>query len=320
MKPDEIRNVAVIGAGLMGHGIALEFALGGLDVRLHDISREKLDEGMLNIRKDFSMLVAAHLVTQQQADVGLQNIHPSIILEEVAVNVDVVVEAVFENLEIKRSIFSRLDAICQPGAIFSSNTSTLLPSSIASATRRPDKVLVTHYFNPPFLLPLVEVVRGAQTSDETITVIVEFLKKLGKSPALVQKEVPGFIGNRLQMAMLREALSLIERGIASPQDIDVVIKNSFGRRLSTAGVFEIFEIAGWDLIRQVALNLLPSIASSTELSPILQDKVERGELGVKTGKGFYQWTPESSEALRHRISTALINIQKFTRNKGGNEA
>ena len=320
MKPDEIRNVAVIGAGLMGHGIALEFALGGLDVRLHDISREKLDEGMLNIRKDFSMLVAAHLATQQQADAALQNIHPSIILEEVAVNVDVVVEAVFENLEIKRSIFSRLDAICQPGAIFSSNTSTLLPSSIASATRRPDKVLVTHYFNPPFLLPLVEVVRGAQTSDETITVIVEFLKKLGKSPALVQKEVPGFIGNRLQMAMLREALSLIERGIASPQDIDVVIKNSFGRRLSTAGVFEIFEIAGWDLIRQVALNLLPSIASSTELSPILQDKVERGELGVKTGKGFYQWTPESSEALRHRISTALINIQKFTRNKGGNEA
>lgn len=318
MAPDEIKTVAVIGSGLMGHGIALEYALAGLNVRLHDVSQAKLNEAMSNIDKVFSMLAAADLITAHQAEKAMQNIHPILTLEEAA-DADLVVEAVFENLQLKQSIFSRLDAICPPRTILSSNTSTLLPSSIASVTQRPDKVLVTHYFNPPYLLPLVEVVKGEQTSDETITTIIEFLKKIGKSPALVKKEVPGFIGNRLQMALLREALSLVEQGIASPQDIDVVIKNSFGRRLSTAGVFEIFEIAGWDLIQKIALNLLPAIASSTELSPILRDKVRNGELGTKTGKGFYQWTPDSSEALRLRIANALMQIQKFSLNKSGND-
>ncbi len=311
MTPDEIKTVAVIGSGLMGHGIAMEFALAGLNVRLHDVSRKRLDAAMTNIRKDLSTLAGADLITPHQAEQAMQNIHLILNLEEVG-DADFVVEAVFENLDLKRSIFSRLDAICPPRTILSSNTSTLLPSALASATRRPDKFLVTHYFNPPYLLPLVEVVRGKQTSDETITTVIDFLKKIGKSPALVQKEVPGFIGNRLQMALLREALFLVEQDIASPQDVDVVIKNSFGRRLSTAGVFEVFEIAGWDLIQEIALNLLPAISSSMELSPLLQDKVKKGELGTKTGKGFYQWTPDSGEALRLRIASALIQIQKHS--------
>ena len=188
----------------------------------------------------------------------------------------------------------------------------MVPSKLASVTQRPDKVIGTHYFNPPHLLPLVEVVCGPETSDETITTICDLLTKVGKSPAIVRKEVPGFIGNRLQAALLREALSIVEQGVASPQDVDIVIKKGFGRRYAAAGVFEIFEIAGWDLVFAAASYLLPYIENSTELSPLVKDRVGRGELGVKTGKGFYEWTPESAEALKQRIGRTLVKIAQLS--------
>jgi 3-hydroxybutyryl-CoA dehydrogenase len=141
----------------------------------------------------------------------------------------------------------------------------------------------------------------------------DLLTKVGKRPALVQHEVPGFIGNRLQIALFREAISIVEQGIASPQDVDIVIKNGFGRRLAAAGVFEIFEIAGWDTFLSVMANLLPHISSSTELPRTLQDKVSRGELGVKTGRGFYTWTAESAEALQQRIARTLTAIAELSR-------
>ena len=188
----------------------------------------------------------------------------------------------------------------------------MLPSKLASVTRRPDKVLVAHYFNPPYLLPLVEVVRHKETSDETVTTIYDLLTKVGKNPAIVQKEVPGFIGNRLQAALLREALSIVERGIASPQDVDTVVKNGFGRRYAAAGPFEIFEIVGWDLVLAAAQYLIPDTEPSTEISPLLREKVERGELGVKTGKGFYEWTQESAEALKQRIGQVLVKIAQLS--------
>jgi 3-hydroxybutyryl-CoA dehydrogenase len=193
-----------------------------------------------------------------------------------------------------------------------SNTSTLLPSDLALATRRPDKVLVAHYFNPPYLLPLVEIVRGQGTSDETVATIYDLMVKVGKAPALVQKEAPGFIGNRMQAALLREALSIVERGIASPRDVDIVIKNGFGRRLAAAGIFEVFEIAGWDLVLAILNYLQPDIESSTETSPLVKERVEQGELGIKTGTGFYRWTPESAEALKQTIAQALVNIAKWS--------
>jgi 3-hydroxybutyryl-CoA dehydrogenase len=169
-------------------------------------------------------------------------------------------------------------------------------------------VLVTHYYNPPHLVPLVEVVRGPETSDEAIETVHGLLTKVGKSPAIVQKEAPGFIGNRLQAALFREALSIVERGIASPQDVDAVVRNGIGRRWAAAGPFEIWGIAGWDLIYAASTYLSPHLESSTEPSSLLREKVERGELGVKTGKGFYEWTPESAEALTRRIARVLIEI------------
>jgi 3-hydroxybutyryl-CoA dehydrogenase len=172
---------------------------------------------------------------------------------------------------------------------------------------------VTHYYNPPYLLPLVEVVRGEETSDETVMTMHALLTKVGKSPVIVEKEVPGFIGNRLQAALVQEALSIVQKGIASPQDVDIAIKNSFGRRLAVAGVFEVFDLAGWDLVLAASQYLAPDTERSTDTLSLLREKVKKGKLGVKTGKGFYEWTPESAKALRQRIAQGLVMLAQLSK-------
>ena len=214
------------------------------------------------------------------------------------------IEAVFEDLQLKQDIFRRLDKAAPERTVLLSNTSTYLPSALAASTSRPDRVAVAHYFNPPHLLPIVELVRGPETSDQTIETARDLLLRVGKRPALVNREILGFIGNRLQAALFREALALVEQGVASVEDVDAVVKYGFGRRLSVAGPFEVWEQIGWDLVATIKSELFPDIDRSTTVPKILSDKVARGELGTKTGKGFYDWTPESAEALRPRISRA----------------
>jgi 3-hydroxybutyryl-CoA dehydrogenase len=306
----DIRRIAVIGAGLMGHGIALEFAAAGYAVSLHDVSQAKLDEAMIQVRKNLSLIADLGLVGRDQADSAPSRIHASPDLPEVARDADVVIEAVAESLPVKLEVFRRLDEFCPPRTIFASNSSSLMPSQMAVATERADRFLVAHYFNPPHLLPLVEIVRGPQTSDESTRTLYDLYVKIGKKPALAQKEAPGFIGNRLQAALLREALHIVEQGIATAHDVDVVIKNSFGRRLAAAGVFEIFDIAGWDLLQAVMTNLMPTISATPEVSYLIHEKVANGKLGVKSGEGFYRWTPESAQALRERIAGVLAVLAK----------
>ncbi len=224
---------------------------------------------------------------------------------------DAVIESVMEDLRLKQHIFQELDRICQEHTILASNTSTFLPGTLSSATQRPDRVLVTHFFNPPYLLPLVEIVRGKETSGQTITTIYNLLMKTGKSPIIVQKEVAGFIANRLQAALFREAVSIVNNGIASPEDVDMVIKKSFGMRYASAGVFELADIAGLDVALVMASQLFPDPESSPEIPLLIKEKVERGEKGVKTGKGFYSWTQESANALKQKIAHAIARIREW---------
>lgn len=214
MNVDDIRSIAVVGAGLMGHGIAQEFALAGYDVYLYDLNDERLRQATAAIRANLQALADIGSATDAQRDSVLHSIHPSTVLDDAVGDADVVVEAVFEQLEVKLDVFRRLDQLCPQRTILASNSSTLLPSKLAAVTRRPDRVLIAHYFNPPYLLPLVELVRHPGTSDATVALMYALLTKVGKKPAIVQKETPGFIGNRLQAALLREALSLVEQGIA----------------------------------------------------------------------------------------------------------
>lgn len=310
MNLSDIKSIAVIGAGLMGHGIAQEFSCAGYKVSLNDLTDEKLQEATANIRNNLAMLRKVGLATEDNDENVLANIHCTTKLEEAVQDIDVVFEAVLEKPELKQELFRQLDGLCPKHTILASNTSTILPSKLASVTKRPDKVLVTHYYNPPYLLPLVEIVRGKETSDDTVNVITSLMKSVGKKPALIRKEVPGFIGNRLQVALAREALSIVQNGIANPEDVDTVIKNSFGRRLAVAGVFEVFDMAGWDTCLAIASYLMPEIDSSLDTISLLKNKVEAGELGVKTGKGFYEWTPESMENVKNKIARALVGIEK----------
>jgi 3-hydroxyacyl-CoA dehydrogenase len=312
MKANEIRRIAVVGAGLMGHGIALELAAHGFTVHLHDRDQAQLDRAQGNIAHGLARLVEIERITPGDAAATPARIAMGRDLRAAVCDIDLVIEAVSEDLELKRVLFRDLDAWAPPRAILASNTSTFMPSLLAAATNRPERVIVTHYFNPPYLLPLVELVRGDRTSDETVATMRALYEGIGKSPAVVQREAPGFVGNRLQMALLREALAIVDAGIASPRDVDTIIRTSFGRRLAMAGVFEVFEAAGWDLTLAVAEQLFPAIDRSIAPPSSLREKVAHGDLGLKTGKGFYAWTPEEATALRQRISDGLVAISRLS--------
>jgi 3-hydroxybutyryl-CoA dehydrogenase len=310
----DIRRIAVIGAGIMGHGIAQEFAVAGHDVGLHDVDETRLRDALTRIAANLARLETAGVVPPGTAATAPTRIHPSTSLGDATATADYVVEAAPENLPLKRDLFAELDRLCAPATILASNTSTFVPSSLATATGRPDRVLVTHYFNPPFLVPLVEVVRGPETSDATVSTVFSLLKRIGKSPVVVQKEAPGFIGNRLQLALVREALSIVAQGLATPEDVDLVVRTSLGRRWSVAGPFETSDAAGLDTVLAVAGQLFPAIESSPAVPSLLQEVVARGHLGLKTGKGFYDWPPDAAEELRERIRQALIEIARWEAN------
>ena len=311
MVVDDIQRIAIIGAGLMGHGIAQEFALAGYQVSLHSRTEESLQKALENIHNNLDRLILLGVVSPPQAAAVPKRIRTSPQLKTAVEEADIVIESVFEDAVLKREIFQQLDRLCPDRTILASNTSTLMLSQFAVNTHRPDKVIISHYANPPYLIPIVELVRGATTSDETVELMAALLTQVGKRPVVVQKEAPGFILNRLQGALLREALWMVKEGIASPQDIDTALRNSIGRRWAVAGVFEVFELAGWDVLAQAMAQVYPHLSNETEVSPVLTEHVRRGELGVKTGKGFYAWTPESAEALRHRIAHALVEIESW---------
>jgi 3-hydroxybutyryl-CoA dehydrogenase len=311
MTTSSIQRIAVVGAGLMGHGIALELAAYGYDISLHDRDQSQLERARGGIAEGLARLVDIGRITPEEAAGTPARIAMEIDLRSAVAGADLVIEAVSEDIEVKRTVFRDIDAWAPRHAILASNTSTFMPSLLAAATTRPEQVLVAHYFNPPYLLPLVELVRGERTSDQTVATMRSLYEGIGKSPAVVQREAPGFVGNRLQMALLREALAIVDAGIASPRDVDTIIRTSFGRRLAVAGVFEVFEAAGWDLTLAVADQLFPAIDRSPEPPLSLREKVARGELGLKTGKGFYEWTPEEAAALRNRISNALAAIARL---------
>lgn len=310
MTLEEILHIAVIGAGLMGHGIAQEFATAGYTVHLHDITDEKLATAQAQIEKNLHLLAENGIITAENIASTLQRIQTTTDLAAVTENADFVVEAVTENLPLKQQIFAELDAMCQPHTILASNTTALMPSQIGAKAQRRDKILNTHYFNPPYLIPLVELIPSPETSADTVSVTKELLMHVGKMPAVLEKEALGFVGPRLQAALIREAIFIVEQGIASAETVDLVVRNSFGRRLSAAGPFEVFELAGWDLVLSAFEELYRELNSSTEINPLLRDMVEAGKVGVKYREGFYKWNDENLQALRDRMNRALIQQVK----------
>ena len=312
MAPEiTIDRIAVIGPGMMGHAIAQEFAAAGYEVTLYGRSAERLEEAHTKIESSLHELSRWELISEDSVEPTLSRLTTTTDLETAGSSADFIVESIIEVLEAKEELFSKLDVICPKHTIFASNTSSLLPSTLAAATQRRDRFLVAHYFNPPYLMPLIEIVRGQNTSDEVVDAVYNLYKEMGKRPIICQKEALGFIVNRLQLVLWREAFNIVQRGIATPQDVDRAVKDSFGRRLGMVGPFELYEyIDGYDLTLQCEKYILPDMDTSNQSYPLLRQMVEKGELGAKTGKGFYEWTPEFTEAWRKKIMKGLVAFAK----------
>lgn len=305
------QRIAIVGAGMMGHGIALIFAKGHYQVSLTDANEEILAKAIHRIRDALSMLAQAGIGQEGNISSALERIRVTRNLEEAASGAHFVIEAISEDLDLKQDLFQKLDGFCSPNTILATNTSVISVTEIAAGAKKRDRIVGAHFWNPPYLIPLVEVVKGRDTSLQTMDAVVDMLKRVGKHPVRVMKDVPGFVGNRLQHALWREAISIVEQGIADPETVDEVVKKSFGVRLPVLGPLENADMVGLDLTLQIHDYILKHIERSPFPSPLLKEKVEKKELGFKSGRGFQQWTQESMDRCRGRLLKHLIAWDKI---------
>ncbi|MCJ7521816.1 MAG: 3-hydroxyacyl-CoA dehydrogenase family protein [Dehalococcoidia bacterium] len=291
MKIEDISHIAVLGTGTMAPAIALLCSKLGYNVSIWGRSDTSLQRAFDRLKSHLQTYRENNLIQEEQTELILSRIAGVSTLEEAVRGADFVIEAVAEDLNLKKNIFSVVDRVCQETTIIATNTSGLSITELASATNRPEKVVGTHFWNPPHMIPLVEIVRGEKTSEETIGIAVELMTAIGKTPVIVQKDIPGFIGNRLQFALLREALHIVEQGVASIEDVDTTVKMSFGARLPITGPLESADLGGLDVYVAISKYLMPDLCQSTEVPALLVDAVKSGRLGVKSGAGLYEWTP-----------------------------
>ena len=296
----------------MGHGTAVMFAKAGYNVRMYGRTQESIDRGMKGIRSALETYKTHQLVTEAEVPQILARVQGVTSLEEAARDADFVIESVAEELAVKQVIFKQLDQLCPERTIFATNTSGLSPSAVAEAVSRKDKFVVAHFWNPPHLVPLVEVVPGKHTAQKTVDVTWELMEKIGKKPVALKREALGFIGNRLQLAMLREALYIVQEGIATPEAVDATVRYSLGRRYGVTGPLESADLGGLDIFQNISGYLYKDLCNDPSSSPLLAETVARGDLGAKTGKGFYDWTnPEVLGKLKKEREAVLIEwLQK----------
>jgi 3-hydroxybutyryl-CoA dehydrogenase len=310
LKIEDINTIAIIGAGFIGPGIALIFAAKGYNVRLMDVKSEMLVKASNSLRANLKQMAEAGLLPESEIDVIIQKVQYTTDTAEAVKPAQMVIEAVTENLGLKQKIFQQLDALCPPPTLLCTNTSVISVSQIAALSFYRARIVGTHFWNPPYLIPLVEVVKGQDTSDETLNLTCDFLKKAGKHPVKCLKDVPGFIANRLQHALWREAISIVENGIADAATVDEAIKYGFAIRLPVLGPLENADMVGLDLTLAIHDYVLKAIESRPGPSPLLIEKVAQNELGFKTGKGFYDWTPEKAQESRDRLTEYLLQWQR----------
>jgi 3-hydroxybutyryl-CoA dehydrogenase len=306
-----ISRVAVLGLGTMGHGIAQTFALAGCDVACFDESANMRGSLIERVRTNLEAFVTAGLVEPWQIEPTLTRLGLAGTEEEAVAETQFVTEAVPEDLEIKQALFSRLERIAGPEAILASNSSSFPISQSGSRMQRPERALVTHWFNPPHLTPVVEVVPGPHTSPDTVQTTLNLLLRLGKNPIRLQRELPGFLVNRVQVAIQREVWDLVGQGVATPEEIDAAIRGTIGFRFAALGPLEIHDFAGLDIQLATYRHLVSEIRSDTTPPKAIQELAADGRLGVKTGRGFYNYPPDRLQARRARRDSLLLKLRKL---------
>lgn len=313
MAEKEISRVAVIGLGIMGPDIALGFALGGYRTAGYDLRPETLDGARRRVNSNLEQLVKEGLLLAKEAETAGSLIEFTTDWDQALSQAEYVTEAVPENPQIKREIFKRCGETCSEDAVIASNTSSISIDEIAGEMRNPGRAIVTHWFIPAHLMPVVEVIPGKVTAAATVQQTRTFLTRIGKRP-VVCKENPAFVHNYIQAAMCRAAITLLERGICEPEDIDAIVQNGFALRLARIGPVRMADYAGLD----TSLALLKYVFQKTgdpsfEPPVILMEKVAKGDLGLKSGRGFYAYTPEEVTEIRRLADETVIRVRKAMR-------
>lgn len=292
MKIEDIKTVLVVGAGAMGQQIAMNSALNGraqnYKVILCDSFPAALEKAKKWAPEYLAGRVAKGRITQEEADQVAANLTFSDNVEEAAVEADIVIEAIIENLDAKRDLFQKISKVCKPDTILGTNSSNIVSSKLADVTEHPERLLNMHYFNPALVMQLVEIVRGPHTSEETIQTAYAFAVNTGKKPIIIQKEIAGFVANRINAAVTREACLLLEKGIASVEDIDTACEKGLNYPM---GPFRLMDLTGLDVNYYVRRDRFAESGDPNDApSPLVIDKVIKGEYGRKTGKGWYDYT------------------------------
>ena len=305
-----MEKIAIIGAGTMGHCFAMLFAQGGHQVFLHDISEEILERAR--------RLISANLETMAQEEVFDLKERPAVEdrikcttdLAQAVAGADLVIEAIIEDVQAKKELFSRLDSLAPPHAVLASNTSYLDIYKFVE-TNRPDKIIITHWFAPPHIVPLVEIVPGPQTSPQTVAFSKNILDRLGKTTIVLKKYLPGFIANRLQMALNLEVLHLLDNGYATAEEIDAAAKSSFALRTPLIGLVQRFDFTGMDMVQRALKNKSYQPPEVRGRSDAVDAMVAQGRMGVMSGKGFYDYQGRSTEEILRERDIKLLKLRKF---------
>ncbi len=311
-------RITVIGAGLMGHGIGQVFAVHGHPVWLVDANEVALNSAKDRVRTNLTNMTKGGINFETGIEDILDNINTTTDMATACEGSNFIFEAVYENLELKQQIFADLDRLCPPQTIMCSNTSVISITQIAQKAKHRQRILGTHFWNPPYLIPLVEVIRAEDSADQCIAATYDLLVRVGKQPVQVHKDVPGFVGNRLQHALWREAFAIIDEGICDPATVDEVIRNGFGLRLPILGPVENADMVGLDLTLSIHDYILEHLNADPSPSSTLQAKVEAGQLGFKSGSGFLEWSEADIAASRERLANYLIKLfaQQQRQSKG----
>lgn len=315
MSNAPFETAAVIGTGMMGPGIACTLALGGVRTTILSRTDESAATGLADAHRQVRLLSDNGLADPARAARAIALIDASSEFAAVVARVDLVIESAPENMEFKQKLFARMDSIAKPAAVLASNTSGLSITAIASLCSRPERVVTTHFWNPPHLMPLVEIVKGGQTSMEVVSALRDLLQRCGKVPVVVKKDRPGQLGNRLQMALVREAVNIVAEGIADVEDVDLAAKSGFGLRLPVYGIFEHADMVGLDMGLSIVDYVCQDLYNEPHAPDLYRQKVAGGDLGVKSGKGFYDWSRKDAGAVRARRDRFVLEFLRSEKSR-----
>jgi 3-hydroxybutyryl-CoA dehydrogenase len=315
MPAEPIQTVAVLGLGTMGHGIAQTFAAAGLRVFCFEEQPAVRDGLHERVRSNLDEFVRAGVMEPSDVPGILERLIVCSSEREAVAEAQFITEAVWEDLAVKQELLARLEKWAAKDAILASNSSAFPISQSGNRLRHPERAVVTHWFNPPHLVPTVEVVPGPQTSEATAETSLALLRRLGKLAIRVNGELPGFLVNRVQVALMREIWYLLDQGVASVTDIDAAIRGSMGFRLAVQGPLEVQDFGGLDIQARTFENLGPTLNASNQVPPAVRKLIDQGRLGFKTGRGFYDYPPGAGEAKRARRDRLFLDLKRLLEGK-----